>query len=298
MKKMLSSLVPRLRLHPTARLAPAAVWLPHLTSRFAAFTTSSTAESSGPVPAPTPAPADSTSSADSFPAYPPMAASISTTGSGGKGLLDFFDSEKGWYWSESDPKTGRGWTCAELRTKSFDDLHRLWWICIKEQNKLLSQRDEARMFKVIFPNGQRLQQVRITMRGIRLVVQERRIAYLQAQAIVEREAVRQEMFKTFLDEYKAQNPAAAVMESEVAEEEASAGKKALPEGWIPTPPEVVVRVEAEMKKLYPVPVHEVGRKSEERRRIERALDVTGNGRKSKKDAVKRDKMKGSRWTVV
>ncbi|KAI9341918.1 mitochondrial 39-S ribosomal protein L47 (MRP-L47)-domain-containing protein [Obelidium mucronatum] len=193
--------------------------------------------------------------------YPPFAASINPLGSGGKGLLDFFDSEKGWYWSESDPKTGRGWTCAELRTKSFDDLHKLWWICIKEQNKLLSQKDEARMFKVIFPNSVRLQQVRVTMRGIRLVILERRIAHLQAQAIVQRETTRQNLFTTYLSAYKLQN--------------------------------------TEMKKLFPIPVHEIGRQVEERKRVEKALELTTNGRKrTEQKGKKRERMSGSRWFVV
>ncbi|ORY30486.1 hypothetical protein BCR33DRAFT_724306 [Rhizoclosmatium globosum] len=96
-----------------------------------------------------------------YPSLTPAYASSIVPAAGTKGLLDFFDSEKGWYWNDTDPKTGRGWTCAELRNKSFYDLHKLWWICIKEQNKLLSQKDEARMFKVIFPNGVRLQQVRM-----------------------------------------------------------------------------------------------------------------------------------------
>ncbi|KAJ3069213.1 39S ribosomal protein L47, mitochondrial [Podochytrium sp. JEL0797] len=216
-----------------------------------------------------------------FPPLPAFAASIATSsGEAGQGLLDFFDSPKGWYWSDSDPKTGRGWTCAELRTKSFDDLHKLWWICIKEQNKLLSQKDEARMFKVIFPHPVRLQQVRVTMRGIRMVIHERRIAYLQAQAIVERETTRQHLFATHLTAYKTAHN--------------------LPEAQrIPTPAEVTAKVEAEMKKLFRTPVHEIGRKPEERRNVERALDLTAGGRKKRGGlGEKREKMKGSRWTVV
>ncbi|KAJ3392003.1 hypothetical protein HDU84_004931 [Entophlyctis sp. JEL0112] len=224
----------------------------------------------------------------------PIAESVNSFGSGGKGLLDFFDSEKGWYWADTDPKTGnnrflyprhelilfpgRGWTCAELRVKSFDDLHKLWWICIKEQNKLLSQKDEARMFKVIFPHPQRLQQVRLTMRNIRAVLHERLISYKQAQAIVEREAKRAELFAAHLEAFKAAQNIPADQRVDV-------------------PQSMLKDVQKEMDRLFPVPVHEIGRKVEERRRVEQALVVTGTrGRKSRSTKKSpADAKKGTRW---
>ncbi|KAJ3245778.1 39S ribosomal protein L47, mitochondrial [Chytriomyces hyalinus] len=281
-----------------------------LANRFAGLSTAATPTSETVKTAPRPIVASVPETV--YPAFPPMATSISKEGTGGKGLLDFFDSEKGWYWSENDPKTGRGWTCAELRTKSFEDLHKLWWICIKEQNKLLSQKDEARMFRVIFPNSVRLQQVRVTMRGIRMVVQERRVAYLQAQAIVERETTRQQLFTTYFNEYKASYvpPAkteAATEPSETAENEAGEaaavtsqkGRK-LPKDWIPAPPDLKERVEAEMSKMFPIPVHMIGRKAEERRRVDKALERTESAGRKKhgEKKQKREKMKGSRWFVV
>ena len=37
---------------------------------------------------------------------------------------------------EEDAKHGRGWMVEELRSKSWDDLHKLWWVCVKERNRI------------------------------------------------------------------------------------------------------------------------------------------------------------------
>lgn len=45
---------------------------------------------------------------------------------------------------------GRSWDMRELRHKDWDDLHRLWWVCVKEKNRLLTYRLERERVKNLF----------------------------------------------------------------------------------------------------------------------------------------------------
>lgn len=47
----------------------------------------------------------------------------------------------------ADEHAGRSWIVQELRHKSWEDLHCLWWTCCKERNILATQSYERRRLK-------------------------------------------------------------------------------------------------------------------------------------------------------
>lgn len=53
------------------------------------------------------------------------------------GLWDlFYSKEKPLNTPQEDKAYGRAWTVEELRHKNWEDLHSLWWVCIKERNRI------------------------------------------------------------------------------------------------------------------------------------------------------------------
>lgn len=71
------------------------------------------------------------------------------------------------------PIPGRAWTAADLRAKSWDDLHALWVVLLKERNLLLSARDAARANREKLANPFRATKVRKSMARIKAVMWER-----------------------------------------------------------------------------------------------------------------------------
>ncbi|KAL0085820.1 mitochondrial 39-S ribosomal protein L47 (MRP-L47)-domain-containing protein [Phycomyces blakesleeanus] len=105
------------------------------------------------------------------------------------GIYQFFEN------GESLPKqgwTGRSWKADELRAKSFDDLHKLWYVLLKERNVLATQREQAKRLSIgkqIWSNAGRMKKCQKSMARIKFVLNERQIAYEKSIGQVEPKAV-------------------------------------------------------------------------------------------------------------
>lgn len=83
--------------------------------------------------------------------------------------------------------SGRAWSAAELRRKSFKDLHTLWYVVLRERNLLETQLLEVRRLGVVSeltPIKQRMFRCRKTMARIKYVINERRVSYEGAVKII------------------------------------------------------------------------------------------------------------------
>jgi large subunit ribosomal protein L47 len=113
-------------------------------------------------------------------------------------LWQFFHDKKYLRSYEDLDNAGRPWTIPELRRKSFDDLHSLWYTCLKERN-VLAREIQVLQAEIDQPDQQFMtasDRVRETMWRIRHVLSER--AHAQESA---REGFPREQEK-LLEEFK------------------------------------------------------------------------------------------------
>ncbi|KAI9792219.1 MAG: 54S ribosomal protein L4 mitochondrial [Candelina submexicana] len=99
------------------------------------------------------------------------------------GLWQFFKDKKALSTPEESAEHGRSWTVEELRNKSWEDLHSLWWVCAKERNRLHTQIFERKRLKAgygEFEEREREKAVRMTQRAIKHVLTERQYAWMDA----------------------------------------------------------------------------------------------------------------------
>ncbi|XP_015115688.1 39S ribosomal protein L47, mitochondrial [Diachasma alloeum] len=90
-------------------------------------------------------------------------------------LMAFFDDKKNW--GQTTVKTGRSWKLDELRIKSNEDLHKLWYILLKERNMLMTMEHAHAQEWEYFPNPERIDKVEESMENLEKVVRERNQAY-------------------------------------------------------------------------------------------------------------------------
>lgn len=57
---------------------------------------------------------------------------------------------------------GRSWKAEELRQKSWEDLHQLWYVCLKEKNMLMSQKQMLLSQNLRMPNPERFPKVLVS----------------------------------------------------------------------------------------------------------------------------------------
>ncbi|KAI3368734.1 hypothetical protein L3Q82_025720 [Scortum barcoo] len=91
-----------------------------------------------------------------------------------RGLDQFFDLPENW--GETNVKSGAPWTAKQLRTKSNEDLHKLWYVLLKEKNMLLTLEQHAKRQRIPMPSPERLKKVDRSMTRLETVVTERETA--------------------------------------------------------------------------------------------------------------------------
>nr|CAH8841245.1 unnamed protein product [Trichobilharzia regenti] len=87
------------------------------------------------------------------------------------GLDEFFDEKKNW--GETTVSCGRPWRKEELRLKSNVDLHKLWYILLKERNMLMTMEEEHYRCLERMPSSERFEKVEESMENLLMVVEER-----------------------------------------------------------------------------------------------------------------------------
>ncbi|XP_050315181.1 39S ribosomal protein L47, mitochondrial-like [Anthonomus grandis grandis] len=115
-----------------------------------------------------------TSVSNCGPSISTLKRSISTT-TPRNDLMEFFDHKDNW--GQREIKSGRSWTKDEMRLKSNSDLHKLWYVLLKEKNMLLTMEEECKDQTMLFPSPERIDKVEESMENLEEVIRERNRAY-------------------------------------------------------------------------------------------------------------------------
>jgi len=95
-----------------------------------------------------------------------------------RGVEEFIGAEPVLAQAQGAPvETGDAWTASQLRLKSYADLHKLWFVLLKEKNKLLTERHRARALNLRMASPERLHKVKLSMARLKTVVGERSLQH-------------------------------------------------------------------------------------------------------------------------
>ncbi|KAI8931155.1 54S ribosomal protein L4 mitochondrial [Plenodomus lindquistii] len=105
------------------------------------------------------------------------------TGTPNHGLWGFFKDKRLLQTPVEEQRHGRAWTIGELRNRDWESLHQLWWTCMKERNRLATEKLERERLGAgygDFENKNRDKVVQETMKAILDTLSERHQAYTEA----------------------------------------------------------------------------------------------------------------------
>ncbi|KAK3704795.1 54S ribosomal protein L4 mitochondrial [Vermiconidia calcicola] len=153
------------------------------------------------------------------------------------GLWGFFNKERTSMPTPMDlVNHGRGWKTQELRGKDWEDLHRLWWVCVKEVNRLQTFLGEKRRVGSMYGDFEaegRMKVIYATQNAIREVLTQRFYAWENARVA----AMDDEEVNLYADPEKGEQAYVPREEPEQSEAEANEGTSL----YSPPPPQGMSR---------------------------------------------------------
>jgi large subunit ribosomal protein L47 len=112
------------------------------------------------------------------------------TGAPNHGLWGFFKNKRLLQTPLEETSHGRSWTVGELRSRDWDTLHQLWWVCVKDRNRLATEKLERKRLGAGYgdqENKERDETVQKTMKAIIDTLAERQQAYQEAYELARRD---------------------------------------------------------------------------------------------------------------
>lgn len=94
-------------------------------------------------------------------------------------LEEFLDDKENW--GKNQIITGRPWRLDELRIKSNSDLHKLWYVLLKERNMLMTMEENCKKYLQPMPCPERYYKVEESMKNLEEVISERNKAYIELE---------------------------------------------------------------------------------------------------------------------